>query len=78
MNQAIEDWKNRCEYSHRCTAYHKLNFECALDQSTCVLYPMMVRLDERATLVKGMLEQIAEKDDRINDFGGSDGTAYLG
>jgi hypothetical protein len=77
MESYLERWKDRCLYSSICSEYHHLNGECqcAIDQKNCVLYLMFK--NRIIKLPENKLEQIT-KPDKEPDFGGLDGTCYLG
>lgn len=71
MNSYLEDWKNRCEYSHQCTSYHKMNYECGIAPETCVLYSLYGRIEERKQDELKSLEKV------LVTVSCTDGTAYL-
>ena len=77
MESYLERWKDRCIYSSACSEYHRLNGECqcAIEQKNCVLYGLF-----KARVIKvpeGQLEKII-KPDKEPDFGGIDGTCWMG
>jgi hypothetical protein len=72
MNQALEDWKNRCEYSRQCTSFHKMSYECGLDQTQCVLYGLYDRIEKKR------LEELKGLEKVLTTISNTDGTSYEG
>ena len=63
MSEYLDAWLTRCKFNEKCVLYHKMDYDCAIDQSRCVLYGLWERnlLSEKD---KGVLETILESESK--------------